>query len=128
MKQEVEMVKAFQRAYGHPVADNPKYLSVDRCLMRHNLLSEEVSELLGAMVNKDLVEVADAIADCFYILFGTAVEFGIADKMEEVFHEVHRSNMSKLDDDGMPIYREDGKVMKGPNYKKPELTPIIFSK
>lgn len=128
MKVEIEMVKAFQKAYGHPVSDSPKYLPASRCLMRHNLLSEEVNELLGAMVNKDLVEVADAIADCFYILFGTAVEFGIADKMEEVFHEVHRSNMSKLDEEGMPIYREDGKVLKGPNYRKPELRPIIFTK
>ncbi len=126
MKTEIEMVKAFQKAYGHPVPDSPKYLPVSRCLMRHSLIAEEVNELLAATINKDLVEVADAIADCFYILMGTAIEFGIADKMEAVFHEVHRSNMSKLDEEGMPIYREDGKVLKGPNYSKPELTPIIF--
>jgi predicted HAD superfamily Cof-like phosphohydrolase len=126
MKTEIEMVKAFQKAYGHPVPDSPKYLPASRCLMRHSLISEEVNELLAATINKDLVEVADAIADCFYILMGTAIEFGIADKMEAVFHEVHRSNMSKLDEEGMPIYREDGKVLKGPNYFKPELKPIIF--
>lgn len=128
MKKEIQMVKTFQKVYGHPVPDGPKYLPASRCLMRHSLISEEVNELLEAMINKDLVEVADAIADCFYILFGTAVEFGIADKMEAVFHEVHRSNMSKLDDEGMPIYREDGKVLKGPNYSKPDISSIIYSK
>jgi predicted HAD superfamily Cof-like phosphohydrolase len=128
MKTEIEMVKDFQKVFGHPVADSPKYLSTDRCLMRHNILSEEVGELLGAMVNKNLTEVADAIADCIYILYGTAIEFGISDKMEAVFHEVHRSNMSKLGEDGKPIYREDGKVVKGPNYTKPDIASIIYPK
>lgn len=126
MKTEIEMVKDFHNAYGHPVADSPKYISSQRCLMRHNILSEEVNELLTAMVNKDLVEVADGIADCLYILFGTAIEFGVADKMEAVFHEVHQSNMSKLGEDGKPIYREDGKIMKGPNYRKPNINSIIY--
>jgi predicted HAD superfamily Cof-like phosphohydrolase len=95
-------------------------------IMRHNILNEEVVELLNAGVTGDLVEVGDAITDCLYILIGTAIEFGVADKLPAMFDEVHKSNMSKLGEDGKPIYREDGKVMKGPNYKKPNLIDIIY--
>jgi predicted HAD superfamily Cof-like phosphohydrolase len=70
--------------------------------------------------------VADAITDCFYILIGTAIEYGIADKLPQLFDEVHKSNMSKLDENGNPIYREDGKVMKSNNYKSPNISDIIW--
>lgn len=126
MENEISKVRAFHRAFGHPVAELPKYLPSDRALMRHRILQEEVSELLDASVSKNLVEVADAITDCLYILFGTAIEFGIADKLPALFAEVQRSNMSKLGADGKPIYREDGKILKGPNYTPPDLERILF--
>ncbi len=74
----------------------------------------------------DLANVGDAIIDCMYILIGTAIEFGLSDKLTAMFDEVHKSNMSKLGEDGKPIYREDGKVMKGPNYKEPNLIDIVY--
>jgi predicted HAD superfamily Cof-like phosphohydrolase len=76
----------------------------------------------------DLVEVADALGDMLYILCGTIIEHGLQDKIEEVFAEIQRSNMSKLGADGQPIYREDGKVMKGPNYSPPDLATILSNK
>jgi predicted HAD superfamily Cof-like phosphohydrolase len=88
-------------------------------------LQEEVLELHEAWSNEDIVEVADAITDCLYILFGTAIEFGLQDKLEALFDEVHGSNMSKLDENGKPIYRNDGKVLKSENYYKPNLKKII---
>ena len=93
--------------------------------MRQRLLQEEVLELHEAWSNKDIVEVADAITDCLYILFGTAIEFGLQDKLEEFFDEVHGSSMSKLNEYGRPMYRNDGKVMKGPYYYKPNLKKIL---
>jgi predicted HAD superfamily Cof-like phosphohydrolase len=85
-------------------------------------------ELFDACNKGYLVESADAICDCIYILIGTAHELGIADKLSACFDEVQRSNMSKLGEDGKPIYREDGKVQKGPNYEKPNLKHIIYGK
>jgi predicted HAD superfamily Cof-like phosphohydrolase len=84
-----------------------------------------VLELHEAWSNKDIVEVADAITDCLYILFGTAIEFGLQDKLEDFFDEVHGSNMSKLDENGKPIYRNDGKVLKSEKYYKPDLKKIL---
>lgn len=126
MEKQIQQVLEFYNAFGHPIASNPKYLSEERVIMRHRLLNEEVLELFDAGITGDVSEVADAITDCFYILIGTAIEYGIADKLTLFFDEVHRSNMSKLGEDGKPIYREDGKVLKGPNYKKPELKDIVY--
>ena len=80
---------------------------------------------MGAANNNDLGEVADALGDMLYILCGTIIEHGMQDKIEEVFDEIQRSNMSKLGNDGNPIFREDGKVMKGPNYFKPNISKIL---
>ena len=88
-------------------------------------MAEENQEYFEAANNNDLVEVADALGDMLYILCGTIIEHGMQDKIEEVFDEIQRSNMSKLGNDGNPIYREDGKVMKGPNYFKPNISKII---
>lgn len=126
MEKQIKQVIEFYDAFGHPKADSPKQVETHRLIMRHNILNEEVVELLDAGVKGDLVEVGDAITDCLYILIGTAIEFGLADKLPAMFDEVHKSNMSKLGEDGKPIYREDGKVMKGPNYKKPNLIDIIY--
>ena len=88
-------------------------------------MDEENREYLEAALNDDLVEVADALGDMLYILCGTILEHGMHYKSEEVFNEIQRSNMSKLGADGKPIYREDGKVMKGPNYFKPNIVSIL---
>ena len=88
-------------------------------------MEEENKEYLEAAQNNDLVEVADALGDMLYILCGTIIEHGMQDKIEAVFNEIQKSNMSKLGEDGVPIYREDGKVLKGPNYFKPNLKAIL---
>ena len=93
--------------------------------LRYRLMQEENSEYLEAAKNKDLIEVADALGDMLYILCGTILTHGLQYKIEEVFNEIQRSNMSKLGKDGNPIYRNDGKVMKGPNYFKPDIYKIL---
>ena len=90
-------------------------------------MAEENSEYLEAADNGDLVEVADALGDMLYILCGTIIEHGLQDKIEDVFNEIQRSNMSKLGEDGLPIFRKDGKVLKGPNYFKPNILKILNS-
>lgn len=127
MEKQINQVLEFYKAFKHPIETEPKFMIMDRAIMRHRLLDEEVVELFGAAAENDLVEVADAIADCFYILIGTAIEYGIAEKLPAIFDEVHRSNMSKLDDFGNPIYREDGKVLKSNNYTPPNLKDIVWS-
>ena len=88
-------------------------------------MREENEEYLEAAQAGDMVEVADALGDQLYILLGTILKHGMQDKIEEVFNEIQRSNMSKLGEDGKPIYREDGKVLKGPNYFKPNIDKIL---
>ena len=89
------------------------------------LMEEENLEYLKATKENDLVEIADALGDMLYILCGTIISHGLQNKIEEIFQEIQSSNMSKLGDDGMPIYREDGKVLKGPNYFKPDIRKIL---
>ena len=125
MNKQLKQVEDFQKAFGGFIGEGPSFPPLERCVLRQKLLQEEVLELHEAWSNEDIVEVADAITDCLYILFGTAIEFGKQDKLEALFDEVHGSNMSKLDENGKPIYRNDGKVMKGPNYYKPNLKKII---
>ena len=93
--------------------------------LRYELMKEENEEYKEAVDNNDLVEVADALGDMLYILCGTIITHGMQHKISEVFEEIQRSNMSKLGLDGKPIYREDGKVMKGPNYFKPDIAKIL---
>jgi len=100
-------------------------LSIEDIELRHRLMAEENEEYLEAAKNGDLVEVADALGDMLYILCGTILKHGIKDKIEEVFQEIQRSNMSKLDVNGEPIYREDGKVMKSDLYFKPNIASIL---
>ena len=88
-------------------------------------MKEENDEYIEAVENDDIVEVADALGDMLYILCGTIIEHGMTELIEEVFDEIHRSNMSKLGEDGNPVYREDGKVIKGPNFFKPDIAKII---
>lgn len=118
-----KQVQEFHNKFGLPVGKTPQFLTNDRTELRWDLLEEELDELNDAYDDGDLVGIADAIGDAIYILLGTAVEHGIP--IDEVFDEIHRSNMSKLDEDGKPIYREDGKVLKGPNYIKPDIARIL---
>ena len=104
-----------------PTADIPK----EEYNLRYNLLKEENDEYLEACKNKDLMEIADALGDQLYILFGTILRHGLQYKIEEVFDEIQKSNMSKLDKDGKPIFREDGKILKGENYFKPDIKKVL---
>lgn len=128
MEKQIKHVEAFYKAFDMPLPETMRFLHKERALLRHKLIQEEVGELLEASMSSQgtLVDVADAITDCFYILIGTALEYGIADKLPALFDEVHESNMSKLDENGKPIYREDGKVMKSTRYKKPNLKSIVY--
>ena len=126
MKKRIAAVKKFHSAFGLGINDKPVAdLGEAKNLLRFNLMKEENEEYLEAANNNDLTEVADALGDMLYILCGTIIEHGMQHKIEEVFDEIQSSNMSKLGADGKPIYREDGKVLKGPNYFKPEISRIL---
>lgn len=126
MKQKIAAVEIFHKSFGLGVSEKMKAsLGSDKNLLRFNLMDEENKEYFEAANNNDLIEVADALGDMLYILCGTILEHGMQHKIEEVFEEIQRSNMSKLGADGKPIYREDGKVLKGPNYFKPNIQGIL---
>lgn len=129
MKRRIEAVTEFHSAFGLGIKNTPTAnLGEAKNLLRFNLMKEENEEYLEAAQNNDLVEVADALGDMLYILCGTIIEHGMQEKIEEVFEEIQRSNMSKLGADGKPIYREDGKVLKGPSYFKPNIGAILVGK
>ena len=126
MKDKINAVHEFHTAFKLGIKNNPTAdIGEERNLLRYKLMREENEEYLEAANNNDLVEVADALGDMLYILCGTIIEHGMQDKIDEVFNEIQRSNMSKLGEDGKPIYREDGKVLKGPNYFKPNIEAIL---
>ncbi|WP_373516242.1 hypothetical protein [Pricia sp.] len=126
MKDKLGSVEQFHRLFGMGVSETMcADLGAAKNKLRFNLMDEENKEYLEAANNDDLVEVADALGDMLYILCGTILEHGMQHKIEEVFTEIQRSNMSKLGADGKPIYREDGKVLKGPNYFKPDILGVL---
>lgn len=126
MKDKIEAVKAFHTAFKLGQRETPKAdLGKEKNLLRFNLMKEENEEYFEAANTNDLVEVADALGDMLYILCGTIIEHGMQYKIEEVFEEIQRSNMSKLGENGEPVYREDGKVLKGPYYFKPNIGDIL---
>ena len=126
MKNKIKAVKEFHNSFGLGVSEDMiADLGEAKNMLRFNLMDEENKEYLEAAQNNDLVEVADALGDMLYILCCTILEHGMQYKIEEVFNEIQRSNMSKLGEDGKPIYREDGKVLKGPNYFKPNIEIIL---
>ncbi|WP_405569369.1 hypothetical protein [Winogradskyella sp. Asnod2-B02-A] len=128
MQDKINAVKAFHTAFKIGYRETPKAdLGIEKNMLRYKLMREENEEYLEAANNNDLVEVADALGDMLYILCGTIIEHGMQHKIKEVFEEIQRSNMSKLGADGEPIYREDGKVLKGPNYFKPHIKSILES-
>jgi dihydrofolate reductase len=129
MRNQVNLVQLFHEKFNAPVANSPMSdIPQDRKDLRFNLMKEENEEYQEAVKANDLIGIADALGDMMYILCGTIVEHGLQNKIEEVFNEIHLSNMSKLGEDGKPIYREDGKVMKGPNYFKPNIAKILENK
>jgi predicted HAD superfamily Cof-like phosphohydrolase len=126
MQKQINSVHEFHSAFGLGIQNVPTGdLGEAKNTLRYNLMKEENEEYLEAVQNNDIVEIADALGDMLYILCGTILEHGLQHKIEEVFDEIQRSNMSKLGHDGKPIYREDGKVMKGPNYFKPNFEAIL---
>ena len=128
MKDKILAVKEFHKAFKLDYLDKPKAdLGMDKNKLRFNLMKEENEEYFEAANNNDMVEGADALGDMLYILCGTIIEHGMEHKIDEIFREIQNSNMSKLGADGSPIYREDGKVLKGPNYFKPDIEGILNS-
>ncbi len=117
-------VGIFMKTFGQEVKDKPSFSTDKINKLRVNLIKEELQELIEAMNRKDLLEVADALTDILYVTYGAGHAFGI--NLDKCFEEVQNSNMSKLDENGKPIYNESGKVMKGPNYFKPDLTKFVF--
>jgi predicted HAD superfamily Cof-like phosphohydrolase len=127
MKNKLKAVQEFHEAFGLGIKHKPTANLTDNKLkLRFDLMAEENEEYLEAAKNNDLIEVADALGDMLYILCGTILEHGMQYKIETIFNEIQRSNMSKLGVNGKPIYREDGKVMKGPNYFKPNIAKILL--
>jgi predicted HAD superfamily Cof-like phosphohydrolase len=128
-KSTLEQVQEFHDTYGLPVKSSPDLSDPKTNDLRINLIAEELEELKEAIRNNDPLETLDALIDLQYVLDGAFLSFGLHDVKEAAFNEVHRSNMSKLGEDGKPIRREsDGKVMKGPNYFKPDLAQFIKMK
>lgn len=126
MQNQLKSVKIFHEAFGVKISNKPTLeLSKDILKLRHSLMEEENNEYLKAVEEKNLIEVADALGDMLYILCGTILTHGFQNLIEDIFDEIQSSNMSKLGEDGKPIYRNDGKVLKGPNYKKPNIKKII---
>ena len=118
-----EKVGVFMKTFGQNVKQSSSFSSEKINALRVSLIKEELDELIEAMNKKDLVEVADALTDILYVTYGAGHAFGI--NLDDCFDEVQNSNMSKLDKDGKPIYNDKGKVMKGPNYFKPDLSKFI---
>ena len=126
MKDKIQAVKEFHKAFKLDYLEQPKAsIGLEKNKLRFNLMREENEEYLEAANNNDIIEVADALGDMLYILCGTIIEHGMQYKIDEIFNEIQSSNMSKLGADGNPIYREDGKVLKGPNYFKPDIEGVL---
>ena len=116
-------VGIFMKTFGQEVKNKPSFSTDKINKLRLDLIKEELTELTEAMNNKNLLEVADALTDILYVTYGAGHAFGI--DLDKCFDEVQNSNMSKLDQNGKPIYNEHGKVMKGPNYFKPDLSKFV---
>ena len=118
-----ENVKTFMETFGQIIRTKPQFPNEKTMQLRYDLIKEELNELKHAMKTKDLKEVADALTDILYVTYGAGCAYGI--NLDKCFKEVQRANMSKLGNDGKPIYNEKGKVMKGPNYLEPNLKQFV---
>ena len=122
---KIKSVAEFHEVFKIGNAEKMTLIEEREYMLRYNLIKEENEEYLQACKDGDLVEIADALGDQLYILFGTILKHGLQQKIEEVYDEIHRSNMSKLDENGQPIFREDGKILKSSNYFRPEIKSIL---
>lgn len=124
MSRIAQQVREFHEVFGCDIAPHPTPGTWELRDLRAGLIEEEFDELLDAMGAQDIVEMADALGDLLYVTYGAALAFGI--DLDAVVDEIHRSNMSKLDADGKPIHREDGKVLKGPRYSRPDIESVLY--
>ena len=126
LRTNFERVHEFMKVFGQEIKEKPAWPSWETMDLRIDLIEEELGEFKDAIINGDgtLVDVADALSDLLYVVYGAGHSFGI--DLDDCFAEVHRSNMSKLDERGKPIYREDGKVLKGPDFTEPDLESMIY--
>ena len=118
-----EKVGDFMEAFGQKVEMEPTWPDFNTRELRLELIAEELDELSDAVADRDMIQIADALTDLLYVVYGAGHSFGL--DLDECFEEVHRSNMSKLGENGRPIHREDGKIMKGPGYFEPDLEGIL---
>lgn len=125
MKKQIEAVREFHETFKQENGVKPRLLNDKEYELRYNLMAEENKEYFMACENQDLTEIADALGDKLYILCGTILKHGMQNIIERVFDEIHASNMSKVGEDGKAIMREDGKILKGPNYFRPNLKQFI---
>lgn len=125
MKEQLKHVETFHNAFLQENGKEPRTLIEDEYMLRYRLMDEENREYLDACREDNIVEIADALGDQLYILCGTILKHGLQHKIEEVFNEIQRSNMSKLGEDGKPIFRGDGKILKGPGYTPPDIGSIL---
>ena len=125
MEKQLQAVKKFHEAFGQENGTWPQNLESNETALRHKLMAEENDEYLEACEKNSLVQIADALGDQLYILCGTILKHGMQHIIEDVFDEIQDSNMSKLGDDGKPVLREDGKILKGPGYFRPDLSKFI---
>lgn len=125
MREQLKAVEDFHNAFNQENGTVPRLLSDKESELRYNLMNEENQEYIEACREDNLVEIADALGDQLYILCGTILKHGMQHKIEEVFNEIQRSNMSKLGEDGKPVFREDGKILKGPGYTPPNIFDIL---
>lgn len=125
MRDYIQMVADFHTVFDQKDGNKPRLINSRDGQLRYSLLLEENNEYLEAVEKNDLVGIADALGDQLYIIYGTILKHGLQGKIEQVFKEIHRSNMSKLGADGKPVYREDGKILKGPGYFKPNIKDIL---
>jgi predicted HAD superfamily Cof-like phosphohydrolase len=124
MKTQLDLVTEFHQSFRIPARPTP-IAEIPEAKMRHEIMREENEEYREACEKADIVAIADALGDQLYVLCGTIIAHGLQDKIAEVFAEIHRSNMSKLDANGLPIFREDGKILKSEGYFRPNLRPIL---
>lgn len=125
MEKQLKAVAEFHKAFGQQDGKWPQNLSEPEAILRYKLMAEENEEYLEACAKNSLVEIADALGDQLYILCGTILKHGMQHIIEDVFNEIQSSNMSKLGDDGKPVLREDGKILKGPGYYRPDISKFI---
>ncbi len=125
LREKIKSVEEFHNVFQIGNAKEIKLIEEKDYTLRYNLIKEENEEYLEACKNGDIIEIADALGDQLYILFGTILKHGLEHKIEEVYDEIHRSNMSKLDEKGEPIFREDGKILKSNLYFKPDIKKIL---